>query len=133
MWHESFVGVCKQRLESNPEYGLAMTGYKSLSRVSPILNRSFPSPLQIIELKSGEDRLWEYTKMSFSTHKDNLVYSMWRKQILVDSLRELQHLFGEAMPIGAAMNELVFTETEASILMMYSLLNGTNIRHRVIF
>ena len=106
IWNKDFLHHCTTLLLNRHDVGMAMTGYRAVSRTSRLFNRYFNDPLKCIEIKNSEERTITYTEMPFSTHKDNLVYALWKKDALHSVLQELREVFGEQIPIGSSMNEL---------------------------
>ena len=94
-------------LKTNASAEMAMTGYRCISRFSPVFNRTFPAVLSCIEITSIEDRVLAYAKQPFSTHKDNLVYSLWRRSFIKEVLNEIRSALMGRLIVGTSMNEYV--------------------------
>ncbi len=107
VWLPTFVRVCVGLLEKKTSSGMAITGYKAVSRTCTLFNRSFPDVLSCIEISHPFERVSEYTRQSFSTHKDNLVYALWRREFIQSVLIGLGRVFLDTPPIGNVMNEYV--------------------------
>lgn len=105
-WHPSFLKRCVDRIAADPTIMYAMSGYRCVSRRSRLLKLEFPKLLHFIEKESAEERLDSYGKLSYSTHKDNLVYSVWRRDFLLEAVEQFRkntNLF----TIGGEMNEYI--------------------------
>lgn len=105
IWSHEFIMTCNRLLSDNNQAGMAMTAYEVQSLTSFIFNLRFRNPLDCIENPSNIDRIKSYTKLSFWTHKDNLVYALWRKVLLKKILSDLSSIFNGSPLIGASMNE----------------------------
>lgn len=105
VWLPTFVMVCAGLLAKETNSGMAITGYKVVSRTCPLFNRSSSDVLSCIEIYNPFERVREYTRQPFSTHKDNLVYALWRREFIQSVLIRLRLVFSDAAPIGGVMNE----------------------------
>ena len=105
VWLPTFVMVCAGLLAKETNSGMAITGYKTVSRTCTLFNRSHPDVLSCIEISNPFERVREYTRQSFSTHKDNLVYALWRREFIQSVIIRLGLVFPDAVPIGGVMNE----------------------------
>jgi glycosyltransferase involved in cell wall biosynthesis len=83
IWLPKFLELCVKSLDNDKNANFAMTRYKVISRFSSILKIKFKKNLiSFIENKDKEKRVLAYSKLKFNTHKDNLIYSLWRKRFL---------------------------------------------------
>ena len=105
VWRPEFIETCANLLKTDASSQMAMTGYKCISRLGPVFNRRLPAVLSCIENKKREERLLAYAKQPFSTHKDNLVYSLWRRSFIKGVLSEIESALMGRLIIGASMNE----------------------------
>lgn len=104
LWVPNFIYKCQQMLTFDKDAGMAMMAYVCTSRFSSLFNRSFDNPLTCISIVDKKDRVRAYSMLSFKTHKDNLVYAVWRKKDLSKVLSGLAAIDRPNI-IGAAMNE----------------------------
>ena len=104
VWTSRFIENCSQMLINDHSAGMAMMAYVATSRLSCIFNRTFDNPLACITLEDARERVKEYSLLSFSTHKDNLVYAVWKKEKLNTVMADLSEI-GKPSLIGASMNE----------------------------
>ena len=105
IWGKGFIEKCTNLLDRNPQTGMAMTGYVARSYLARTLNLKFKNnPLSCIEIQNKKERLLEYSKMPFSSHKDNLVYALWRRRVISKVTAELSRI-NLANFIGGAANE----------------------------
>lgn len=105
VWLPKFIETCVKLLKTDASAQMAMTGYKCVSRFSPVFNRTFPAVLSLIEITNTEDRVLLYAKQPFSTHKDNLVYSLWRRSFIKEVISEIRSALMGRLIVGASMNE----------------------------
>lgn len=105
VWLPKFIETCVNLLNGDQSAQMAMTGYKCVSRFSPIFNRKFPPILSSIEIEDREERVLSYAKQPFSTHKDNLVYSVWRQGFIREIVNDVKIILQGRLIVGAAMNE----------------------------
>lgn len=104
-WLPKFIETTVNCLQTDESASMAMTGYRCVSRFSPLFNRRFPSILSCIENKDAKLRVPAYAKQPFSTHKDNLVYALWRRCFIKEITASLAGIFHGETKIGGAMNE----------------------------
>jgi hypothetical protein len=97
VWLPTFVMVCAGLLVKETNSGMAITGYKAVSRTCTLFTRSFPDVLSCIEIPNPFERIRDYTRQSFSTHKDNLVYALWRREFIHSVLIRLGLVFPDAI------------------------------------
>ncbi len=105
VWLPQFIHTCFQLLNVNLDANFAITAYEVRSRVSRIIKMKFKDPLSCIQIKNKKDRVLAYSKLSLLTHKDNLVYAIWKKEFLktvVDDIRTSD--IGKVL-IAGPMNE----------------------------
>jgi len=105
VWLPKFIETCMKLLKTDASAKMAMTGYRCVSRFSRAFNRRFPAVLSCIENKSREERVLAYAKQPFSTHKDNLVYSLWRRSFIKEVISEIRSALMGRLIVGASMNE----------------------------
>ncbi len=105
IWSSEFIMTCNRLLSDNKQVGMAMTAYDVQSMTSCIFNLRFRNPLACIQNPSNIDRIKAYTRLSFLTHKDNLVYALWRRGFLKKILCDLSLIFNGSVLIGGSMNE----------------------------
>lgn len=105
-WHTRFLEACVSSLRAHEDAGMAMTAYRCSSRRSSLFDLVPQSSLACIQIEDMESRLLSYSRMSFASHKDNLVYGLWRSNAIRSLVHELNEIFGDNAPVGAAMNEL---------------------------
>jgi glycosyltransferase involved in cell wall biosynthesis len=98
-WSNLFINTCVSALEADYKSSFVMTKYIGISRFHKFFNRKFPDVLACIELPDAYDRVLAFTKQSFLTHKDNLVYALWRRAFLKNVIRD-------CAKVGSVMNEL---------------------------
>ena len=79
VWAESFLQKTIYSLQSNQTSSFAMCRYKGVSRFHSFFNRTFSDILACIEIEDSYERVYSFTRLPFKTHKDNLVYAMWRR------------------------------------------------------
>ncbi len=109
LWDKMFISTCYEILEQNNNLNFAMTGYKCVSMLTPIFNLNFNSPLNVITRIDNNIRLLEYSKLDYLTHKDNLVYSLWKKKFIKETIYELKTLLNGNLYIGCYMNEYILS------------------------
>jgi len=105
VWLPNFIQHCRLLLDEDRSAEMATTAYKCVSRCCPMFNRTFPHVLDCIENENQEARVIAYARQPFSTHKDNLVYALWRRVFLEDLVQEMERVFDGPFPVGTAMNE----------------------------
>lgn len=89
-----FLESCVSALEKDLNAKFAMTDYKILSRFSKIFNlRISNHPLSCIEIPDKEKRLLTYSELTDFTYKDNLIYSLWRKEFIQSIVLELKDIY----------------------------------------
>ncbi|OFE11755.1 hypothetical protein PHACT_00110 [Pseudohongiella acticola] len=104
LWAPNFIEKCRDLLVKDEDAGMAMTAYVCSSRFSELLKMKFENPLACISIEDRAERVRAYSKLPFSTHKDNLVYALWRKRALVHLLSDLVSIANLNI-IGTSMNE----------------------------
>ena len=104
-WSPLFVETCHKLLIDEPRARMAITAYECVSTTSCIFNRRFSNHLRCIEHESNSERVRQYAKLNWGTHKDNLVYGMWRRSEIVSIQNALQEHLRRGPIIGGVMNE----------------------------
>ncbi len=107
VWLPEYIAACVDSLAGSTKASFAITGYKCVSRASGLLNRKFPHVHACIEIADPYERVRQFTSQSLSTHKDNLVYSLWCTKFIRSNIEKLKQLFPDRLPIGLVMNEYV--------------------------
>lgn len=105
VWLPDYISVCVDSLAGSAKASFVATAYKCVSRISRLFNRKFPHVLACIENPDPYERVRRYTLQPFSTHKDNLVYSLWRTEFIRLMIEKLKQIFPGSLPIGGVMNE----------------------------
>jgi glycosyltransferase involved in cell wall biosynthesis len=98
-WSNLFINTCVSVLEGHCKSSFVMTKYVGISRFHAFFNRKFPDVLACIEFPDAYERVLAFTKQSFLTHKDNLVYAIWRRDFINNIVRDCG-------TVGGVMNEL---------------------------
>jgi glycosyltransferase involved in cell wall biosynthesis len=109
-WDPLFIEVCMSILQKNEKLSFAFTRYRCESRLSSLFNMKFKDILSLIEIKNTEERVYQYSSKSFWTHKDNLVYSFWRREFILMIMALSSKLYNGKIIIGTVMNELVLVK-----------------------
>lgn len=104
LWMPTFIETCLSLLEKDQAAGLAVSAYRVESMLSPLFNLRFSDPLICVVKKDREERVLSYAKYSMWTHKDNLVYALWRRSAIEHVMSELELVLGKTQ-IGNCMNE----------------------------
>ena len=101
---ETVGGLEKQ--SSDVSCGFSFTKYKVVSRILPILfsRRNLPS-FDFINHTCKEYRVRAYSSMPFSTHKDNMVYALWKTLAIKEVINNIKNSRVKKCLIGASMNE----------------------------
>jgi glycosyltransferase involved in cell wall biosynthesis len=82
LWAPSFIARLKDALERDKAASFAMSRYVGLSMLHPMFGRGFGDVLDCIEIVDRNARVLEFARKPFRTHKDNLLYSLWRREFL---------------------------------------------------
>lgn len=109
-WLPTFISDCLVALENDSNCGFAMTKYTVVSRFSSVFSRRFIPELRCVAEADRGQRVLEYSGMPFSTHKDNLVYALWRREAIIATLLELRLSPVGKVLIGASMNEYALSK-----------------------
>ena len=89
-----FLSSCVNALKKDTKAKFAMTNCKILSRFSRIFNLKISShPLSCIEIRDKEKRLLTYSELTDFSYKDNLIYSLWRKEFLQSVVKDLDEIY----------------------------------------
>lgn len=107
VWLPDYIGACVDSMARNPNASFAATHCKCVSRASGVFNRKCPNVLACIEIPDPYERVRKYALQPFSSHKDNLVYSLWRMKFIRLVIERLKEVFPDRITIGAVMNEYV--------------------------
>jgi len=106
-WSNLFINICVSALKDDSKSSFVMTKYVGISRFHKFFNRKFPDVLACIEIPDAYERVLAFTKQSFLTHKDNLVYALWRRPFLKNILRDCAN-------VGSSMNELALLRSRGT-------------------
>lgn len=101
-WSANYVADCVRTLQTYENIGFVATNCVIVSRLSRLLRVKFPG-LYCVTEKSHEARVLSYIKMPLNTHKDNLVYSVWRTSVIRRVSKEVQEILGVPV-VGNVMN-----------------------------
>lgn len=114
-WSPEFIETLVSDLDSDPTFGVAACGYMTVSDGMPFWQFHEPkNPLYSIQLVSADERVVEFSKPKATTHKDNLVYGLWRRKALEAVLVEwFQYPFAQTV-IGGAMCQLALARYRGS-------------------
>lgn len=109
LWHPEFISATISALNRKPDAGMALPQYLTVSRrLGPWSSHRPVRSLELgcIELSDRNERVRKFSKLPRISHKDNLVYAMWRREALVSVLDEWRkHPDGETK-IGDDMDDL---------------------------
>jgi len=137
LWAPSYVERCIRGLRNNADAGFAITRWKVCSRTAATLNRQCVPGLPIVALNDPLARVQQYSRIPFLTHKDNLIYGLWRRCAITNVVNRTESIGAEQVGIGGAMNELalymyrgVFID-EVLFFKMYPLWTPGHWIHRV--
>jgi len=103
-WSERFVELCHSALLSNPLANFALPRSVVVSRLLPFWPMR-PEGLPFIALDAPADRVRHFALMPFRTHKDNFVYSLWRRSFIAALVTDIAEALGKEYVIGGAANE----------------------------
>jgi glycosyltransferase involved in cell wall biosynthesis len=103
-WAPTYLWKCVDLLKGDVDAGFVITRYQVTSRLSRWLRRWGIPPLNLVAEPVRERRVFRYSAMPFSTHKDNLVYALWRRTAIEQVVAEVRDATGTSL-IGGAMNE----------------------------
>lgn len=106
-WSNLFINTCVSALEVDCKSSFVMTKYVGISRFHNFFNRKFPDVLACIELPDAYERVLAFTKQSFPTFKDCLVYALWRRAFLKNIIRD-------CAKVGGVMNELALLRSRGT-------------------
>ena len=104
-WLPTFILECCTLLAKDASIGFVVSKCMAVSRFSPLCSRWSIPGLECVTDPDRERRVLRYSSMPFSTHKDNLVYGLWRKEVITRILVELRQSSLGKTPIGCSMNE----------------------------
>jgi len=104
LWLPTFVSECYIVLENDASIGFVVTKYTVTSRFSPLFDRWCVPDLECVTDPDRMRRVLRYSSMPFNTHKDNLVYGLWRRETIAGIWAELRQSPLNKNLIGA-MNE----------------------------
>jgi hypothetical protein len=104
-WLPSFIFECMTLLESNSNLGFVVTKYVVVSRFCVAFSLRRIPGLECVTNPDRKRRVLIYSSMPFHTHKDNLVYGLWRRETISNILIELKQSHLGKVIIGASMNE----------------------------
>ena len=103
-WGSRYLEKCIELLDEDERAAMATMAYVCNSRLSSIFNRKFNNPLECITIENTFDRVKSFSSLHASTHKDNLVYSVWRRGKLAQVVTDLDSM-GMSNLLGGVMNE----------------------------
>ena len=109
VWHPTFVAKCCTALENDTSIGFVVTRYTVVSRFNPLLRLRCVPDLKCVTESDAKRRVLSYSSMPFHTHKDNLVYGLWRRGAIAGILMELRQSRLGKILIGASMNEFALS------------------------
>ncbi|MHB1620727.1 MAG: glycosyltransferase family 2 protein [Sulfuricella sp.] len=104
-WSPTFVSECCTVLENDSSIGFVVTKAIVASHFSPLCSRWCIPDLECVTDPDRERRVLKYSSMPFNTHKDNLVYGLWRSEVIAGILVDLRQSPLGKIVIGTSMNE----------------------------
>jgi glycosyltransferase involved in cell wall biosynthesis len=104
-WLPTFVSECRTVLENDMSIGFVVTKYIVASHFSSLFSRCCIPDLECVTDPDRERRVFRYSSMPFKTHKDNMVYGLWRREAIAGILVELKQSPLGKILIGTSMNE----------------------------
>jgi glycosyltransferase involved in cell wall biosynthesis len=115
IWLPKFIENCVKLLEKNKSANIAMTNFKVISRFSSFLNLKFnPNALSFLEIKNRDLRVLEYAKKSFNEHKDNMMFSLWRKNFLKIKFNQMKRLAKRPIA-GGPLNDFILFKSHGCL------------------
>jgi len=107
-WMPTFIEECLILLRDNKNIQFVVTDFSVRSRSFCFLNLENQSIFGCVEKTDAKDRVLSYTRLPFTTHKDNLVYAMWRRSLIKNVTIHLDEICGQTF-IGGAINEYILS------------------------
>ena len=91
-WCPDFISACVSALQSNDEFAFAVTKYRIISRFFFLFSRLSVPDLRLVTDADRKRRVLAYSRMPFHTHKDNLLYSLWNRRVLLGLLGNVKRI-----------------------------------------
>jgi len=107
-WMPTFIEESLTLLRDNKDIQFVVTDFSVQSRLSRFFNLKNQSVFECVTKENAKNRVLLYTRLPFITHKDNLIYSMWRKLTIKNIINHLHEVYGQTF-IGGAVNEYVLS------------------------
>ena len=116
LWHPKFAEECIKLLNSDHTANFAMSNFKSLSMASRFLNYMPKNTFDFISVLYPSVRVLKYSKKSFLSNKDNMVYSIWRTQFLKKIFFDVTSIIGKDRAIGCGMNDVALLRSHGKLV-----------------
>ncbi|MDX8392426.1 MAG: glycosyltransferase family 2 protein [Mariprofundaceae bacterium] len=107
-WMPTFVEASVALLCENKDIQFTVTDFSVRSRLSCLFNLKKQSIFECVTKENRKDRVLLYTRLPFTSHKDNFVYALWRTQAIKNSINQIHELCGKVF-IGGAVNEYILS------------------------
>lgn len=113
-WLPQFLEKCLEALENDPSSSFAIPDTLIVSRFHSSLSFSAPAKLNFIESTDPKRRVAEYAKLEWGTHKDNIVYSLWRRETIAFTTSTLYK--AGLLLLGGQVNEYILSFHKGSFI-----------------
>lgn len=104
-WMPAFISECAGLLDDDTGIGFAVTGYTVTSMLNPLFDMKRLPDLDFVSDPDREKRVFRYSSLPFKTHKDNLIYGLWRREVIKEILARIKRSPLNKILIGSSMNE----------------------------
>jgi glycosyltransferase involved in cell wall biosynthesis len=108
LWAKDFVEKCLNELRNNKNLGFVFSRYFIFSKSYPFLAMRGIKPMFFLCNENSSMRITSYLKVSPNTHKANLFYSIWRKNILERVVKETSCLTEKYLYNGFDIAQIIF-------------------------
>jgi glycosyltransferase involved in cell wall biosynthesis len=84
-WERDFLAKGASILDENPDVGFAFPTFKLASQLLPLQKKVAPETFSMVEDLDRRVRVMKFANLHPLSHKCNLVYSLFRREMLVDA------------------------------------------------
>lgn len=104
LWHPTYIEKCINALDKNSDAGFAVTKWQVESARLPFIKRWNLANMEFVTNSDPITRMLSFTSLPFTSFKDNITYSVWRRDVIK---RVADDLHGKIkyFSVGSVANE----------------------------